>query len=78
MPALILVISEQDPERARKWKQWLEEFKIDAIERRELDLGEELPPLIEDFAQDLDIQIQLQSLTEKERLIETSQVIATR
>jgi len=43
-----------------QWKQWLETLKIDSIRRREFDLGEEPPLLIEDFAEDLAVEFRLQ------------------
>jgi len=70
-PALILVINKHGPARATEWKHWLDELKIDAIERKEFDLGEAPPLLIEDFAQDLDLQIQLQE-SDGEREINTN------
>jgi len=49
-----------DQAKPYKLEQWLEMLKIDSIRQREFDLGEEPPPLIVDFVQDLAVEIQLQ------------------
>jgi hypothetical protein len=64
---LTVVLSQQGPERARKWNRSLEELKVDTLKRKEFALGEEPTELIEDIAEDISRRFEIEEAEEEER-----------
>jgi len=57
---LTVVLSQQGPERARKWNRSLEELKVETLKRKEFPLGEEPAELIEDIAEDISRRFEIE------------------